>query len=227
MTVKSALDGSRFVQYLRVSTHKQGSEGNGIAAQERDIEIFLRHQQEPQVVGKFVEVESGANNERPELEAALALCRSTGAHLLVQKVDRLSRDVEFIARLVKDKKVTLRVANLPNADNFQIHLFAAISAQEREFISQRTKAAMAAAKSKGKTFGNPRLSELNRSRKRQAKTFAQEVAPIIVPLRKRGFTLQQIANTLNEMNIRTAKGCQYQPIQVKRILDRASANQGV
>ncbi len=227
MTVKNVLNGVKFVQYLRVSTLKQGADGNGIAAQERDIEIFLRHQHEPEIIGKFVEVESGANNERRELEAALALCRSTGAHLLVQNVDRRSRDVECIARLVKDKKVTLRVANLPNADNFQIHLFAAISAQEREFISQRTKSAMAAAKSKGKTFGNPRLSELNRTRKRQAKTFAQEVSPIIVPLRKRGLTLQQIANTLNEMNIRTAKGCQYQPIQVKRILDRSDASQGV
>ena len=135
-----------------------------------------------ETIGRFVEVESGANNERPELETALNLCRATGAYLLVQKVDRLSRDVEFIAKLVKDKRVTLRVANLPNADNFQIHLFAAISAQEREFISQRTKAStMAAAKRNGKRFGNPKLAELNKTRRYEAKTFASEVAQSLFP----------------------------------------------
>lgn len=220
MAVKTAQTGTQFVQYLRVSTQKQGADGNGIAAQERDLEIFLRHQPMAETIGRFVEVESGANNERPELEAALNLCRATGAHLLVQKVDRLSRDVEFIAKLVKDKRVTLRVANLPNADNFQIHLFAAISAQEREFISQRTKAAMAAAKRNGKRFGNPKLAELNKTRKYEAKTFASEVAPIILPLRNRGLTFQEIANTLNDMNLKTVRGCEYKPTQVKRIVDR-------
>jgi len=220
VVAKTEKNTTRFVLYLRVSTTKQGEDGNGIAAQERDLKIFLGHQENPEVVQRFVEVESGAKKERPQLEAALELCRRTGAHLLVQKVDRLSRDVEFIAKLVKDKKVTLRVANLPNADNFQIHLFAAISAQEREFIAERTKAAMAAAKEKGKRFGNPKIAELNKTRKYEARLFASEVGPIVVPLRQRGYTYQEIANTLNEMELKTPKGCFYQPSQVKRILDR-------
>ena len=219
-SVKSKKTTNSFVLYLRVSTQKQGIDGNGISAQERDINIFLGGQNNPIVIGKYVEVESGANDERPELEKALDLCRKTSSHLLVQKVDRLSRDVEFIARLVKDKSIQLRVANLPNADNFQIHLFAALGMAEREFISVRTKAAMKAAKERGQKFGNPRLGEINRTRKKVARTFANSVSHIVKPLRVKGMTYQEIANTLNSMDLRTTQGCRYHPIQVKRILER-------
>lgn len=214
----------KFVLYLRISTAKTGGvDSNGIHAQERDINLFLSSQHEPEVIGRFVEVESGAKSDRTELNKALAMCRKNNAILLSQKVDRVSRDVEFIARLVKDKDITLRVANLPNADNFTIHLFAAISQQEREFISTRTKAAMAAAKARGQRFGNPKLAELNRTRVRQANRFNSTVAPIVLPLRQRGMTYQQIADTLNEMNVKTSRGCNYSPMQVKRVVDRCVA----
>ena len=214
----------KFVLYLRISTAKTGGvDSNGIHAQERDINLFLSSQHEPEVIGRFVEVESGAKSDRTELNKALEMCRKNNAVLLSQKVDRVSRDVEFIARLVKDKDVTLRVANLPNADNFTIHLFAAISQQEREFISTRTKAAMAAAKARGQRFGNPKLAELNRTRVRQANKFKSTVAPIVLPLRQRGMTYQQIADTLNEMNVKTSRGCNYSPMQVKRVVDRCVA----
>ena len=214
----------KFVLYLRISTAKTGGvDSNGIHAQERDINLFLSSQHEPKVIGRFVEVESGAKSDRTELNKALEMCRKNNAILLSQKVDRVSRDVEFIARLVKDKDITLRVANLPNADNFTIHLFAAISQQEREFISTRTKAAMAAAKARGQRFGNQKLAELNRTRVRQANKFNSTVAPIVLPLRQRGMTYQQIADTLNEMNVKTSRGCNYSPMQVKRVVDRCVA----
>ena len=214
----------KFVLYLRISTAKSGGvDSNGIHAQERDINLFLNSQHQPEVIGKFVEVESGAKSDRTELNKALALCKKSNAILLAQKVDRVSRDVEFIAKLVKDKDVTLRVANLPNADNFTIHLFAAISQQEREFISTRTKAAMAAAKARGQRFGNPKLAELNRTRARQANRFNKSVAPIVLPLRERGMTFQQIADTLNQMEVKTSRGCRYSPMQVKRVVDRCAA----
>ena len=184
--------------------------------------IFLSHQDEPLVIKKFVEVESGKIDERPQLQKAIALCKKRSSQLLVQKVDRLSRDVEFIAKLVKDKNLIIRVANLPNADNFQIHLFAALGQAEREFISQRTKSAMAAAKSKGQKFGNPNLIEMNKTRVRRAKTFAQGISHIILPLRNRGMTYQQIASTINSMGLKTTKGCDFHPIQVKRIVDRSA-----
>ena len=222
VNVKTPISTTSFVLYLRVSTTKQGANGNGIHAQERDIQIFLSGQQDPIVLKKFIEVESGAKNERPELKKAIRLCKKTGSHLLVQKVDRLSRDVEFIAKLVKDKNLIIRVANLPNADNFQIHLFAALGSAEREFISQRTKSAMAAAKSKGQKFGNPNLIEMNKTRVRRSKTFAQGISHIILPLRNRGMTYQQIASTINSMGLKTTKGCAFHPIQVKRIVDRSA-----
>lgn len=214
----------KFVLYLRISTAKTGGiDSNGIHAQERDINLFLSSQNEPEVIGRFVEVESGAKSDRTELNKALEMCRKNNTILLSQKVDRISRDVEFIARLVKDKDITLRVANLPNADNFTIHLFAAISMQEREFISTRTKAAMAAAKARGQRFGNPKLAELNRTRVRQANKFNSTVAPIVLPLRQRGMTYQQIADALNEMNVKTSRGYNYSPMQVKRVVDRCVA----
>ena len=88
----------------------------------------LKQQENPEVLAELVEVESGAASTRPVLEEALDLCRKHNAALLVQKVDRITRDLEVLARIVKDP-VTLRVASLPNADNFQIHLFGCLAAR--------------------------------------------------------------------------------------------------
>ena len=212
----------RFVVLLRVSTHSQGADGHGVAAQRRDIQLFLSGLQEtPEVLAEFVEVESGAKASRPVLEEALDLCRKSKASLLVQKVDRITRDLEVLARIVKDPQVTLRVASLPNADNFQIHLFGCLASQEREFISQRTKAALAAAKARGIQLGNPRLAEINRTRKRQARQFADQHCNLIWSLRNKGRTLREICAVLNDAGITTAKGSVFHPIQVSRILKRS------
>lgn len=176
----------KFVVLLRVSTQGQSADGLGIAAQRRDINLFLQHQEDPEVVSELVEVESGAKDSRPVLEEALRLCRKHRASLLVQKVDRISRDLEVPARIVKDPEVTLKVACLPQADNFQIHLYGALANQEAKFISQRTKAALAAAKARGIQLGNLRLAEINRTRKRQARHFADQHSNIIWSLRNKG-----------------------------------------
>ena len=206
---------------LRVSTHSQGADGHGVAAQRRDIQIFLDGLDgDPQVIRELVEVESGASTSRPVLEEALELCRRHKASLLVQKVDRITRDLEVLARIVKDPLVTVRVASLPNADNFQIHLFGCLAAQEREFISTRTKAALAAAKERGVRLGNPRIAEMNSARKRTARKFADKHAKLIWSLRNKGRTLQEIADVLNESGFTTARGCQFFPAQVGTILKR-------
>ena len=206
---------------LRVSTHSQGADGHGVAAQRRDIQIFLDGLDgDPQVIRELVEVESGASTSRPVLEEALDLCRRHKASLLVQKVDRITRDLEVLARIVKDPLVTVRVASLPNADNFQIHLFGCLAAQEREFISTRTKAALAAAKERGVRLGNPRIAEMNSARKRTARKFADKHAKLIWSLRNKGRTLQEIADVLNESGFTTSRGCQFFPAQVGTILKR-------
>ena len=221
---------TKFVLYLRISTAKSGGvDSNGIAAQQRDLNLYLSTQTNAEVIGTFTDVMSGAKSDRPELTKALELCRKTGAYLLAQKVDRLSRDVEFIAKLVKDKSVQLRIANLPNADNFQIHLFAAMAQQEREFISLRTKSALREWKVKNpnKKLGNPNIASITKNRKYKARKFADGISNVIMPLRKRGMTYQQIANTLNDMKMTTPKGCKFYPSQVKNVISQTLVMEAV
>ena len=217
---------TKYVLYLRVSCRSQGSSGLGLEAQRRDINLYL-NSHDGEVVEEFVEVMSGCRDDRPELQDAIALCKKDGCTLLVSKVDRLSRDVEFVARICKDKKLSLKIAQIPNADNFQIHLFAALASQEREFISQRTKAALAAAKARGVVLGNPKIAEINRTRKRTARKVANQYAPIVLPLRNKGLTYFEIASTMNQMGIRTSRGKEFKPTSVKRIVDRASVGGGI
>ena len=139
----------RYVIYTRVSTAEQGKSGLGLDAQDRDIDIYLNTFSEVpwEVVGKFCNIQSGKDDDRPQLRAALALAKRTKAQLLVAKLDRLSRDVEFIAKTMKEADI--KVAAMPNADPFQMHIYAALAEKERKFISERTKAALAAAKARG------------------------------------------------------------------------------
>lgn len=214
----------RYVIYKRVSTADQGRSGLGLAAQERDINIFLEgFSEEPfEVLATFIEVESGKASDRPELAKALDMVRRTGAELLVAKLDRLSRKVSFIATLMDDPKVKLRVASMPYADKFQLHIYAALAEQEREFISARTKAALAEAKAKGKTLGGLRdaTGKRNAVLKANAKVRAEKVAGVVQPLRSQGATLREIAEALNTSGVPTARGGRWQASQVKRVLER-------
>lgn len=221
-----AVTSNQYVVLLRVSTAKQGGDGHGVAAQRRDIELFLKQQESPVVLKELIEVESGAAASRPVLEEALELCRRHSANLLVQKVDRLSRDLEVLARIVKDKQVSVKVACLPNADNFQIHLFGCLAAQEREFISTRTKAALAAAKARGVKLGNPRIKELNKNRQREARKYADKNLGLIKVLRSEGKTLREICEVLNRSGITTPRGKAFNPIQVSRILNSEESLNG-
>ena len=148
----------QFVIYTRVSTKRQGDSGLGLEAQERDIALYLdNYADEPnEIIGKFCDVESGTKADRLELNNAIEQAKQTGATLLVAKLDRLSRSVAFIATLMEDKKLRLTVATMPHADKFQLHIYAALAQQEREFISTRTKAALAAAKARGVKHGGAR-----------------------------------------------------------------------
>ena len=212
----------KYALYLRISNAKSGGvTSHGVEAQRRDLDLYLKSNG-GEVVGEFIDVMSGRKDDRPELQKALELCRRTGCVLLASKVDRVSRDVEFWARLCKDKRLKIKVAQLPNADTFQIHLFAALAQQEAAFISARTKAALAAAKAKGVVLGNPKLSVINRKRSKNAGLFAEKYSPIINPLREKGYTYQEIAVTLNNMGLKTARGKNFYPMQVKRIIDRTN-----
>ncbi|MGC4025925.1 MAG: recombinase family protein [Mesorhizobium sp.] len=217
----------RYVIYTRVSTEDQGRSGLGLEAQRRDIDIFLANfSEEPwEIIGEYQDVLSGRDDDRPQLAAALKQVRETGAELLIAKLDRLSRKVSFIANVMEDKKVRLRVASMPFADNFQLHIYAALAEQERKFISERTKLALQAAKAKGRQLGGLRDKTMKRNEAIQVKARreAEKVMKIVGPLRQAGQTLAAIAEALNDMKVPTSRGGQWTAMQVKRTIERMAA----
>lgn len=217
----------RYIVYTRVSTEEQGKSGLGLEAQERDIAVFLdKFSDQPfEVIARFQDVQTGKDNDRPELTKALAMARKTGAELLVAKLDRLSRKVSFIASLMDDSKVKLRVASMPYADKFQLHIYAALAEQERTFISERTKAALKSAKERGVKLGGMRDSTMKRNEAVQEKANreADKLMKIIGPLSASGASLVKIAATLEEMSIPTSRGGKWTPMQVSRVLARSKA----
>ena len=134
----------QYIAYLRVSTKEQGRSGLGLDAQRRDISLFVNQRPcEAIIIQEFVDVQSGKNNARERLTEAISFAKKHNACLLVSKLDRLSRKVSFIASLMEDKQLNFKVASMPHADKFQLHIYAALAEQERDFISLRTKAALA------------------------------------------------------------------------------------
>lgn len=218
----------QYVIYTRVSTEDQGRSGLGLDAQERDIAVFLdKFSEVPfEIIGKFRDVQSGSDADRPELAKALELVRRTGAELLVAKLDRLSRKVSFIATLMDDKRVRLRVAQMPQADKFQLHIYAALAEQERTFISERTKAALKAAKGRGVQLGGLRDKTMKRNEAIQIKANAEaeRLMRIIGPLKASGQTLSAIAETLDTMQVQTSRGGRWTAKQVSRVLERVEAS---
>ena len=214
----------KYVIYRRVSTKRQGESGLGLEAQDRDIAIFLDNFSDTpfEVIGTFTDIESGKNADRPELSKALELARKQSAEILVSKLDRLSRDVEFIAKLLKDKKVSFRVASMPNADKFQLHIYSALAEQERDFISLRTKQALAAAKARNVKLGGLRDATMKRNDAAitAADAAASRVSAIILPMRRANATLQAIADALNAANVATPRGAKWQPMSVSNALAR-------
>lgn len=217
----------QYVIYTRVSTEDQGKSGLGLEAQERDIAVFLDKFSEVPfgIIGEFRDVQSGSDADRPELTKALDLVRRTGAELLIAKLDRLSRKVSFIATLMDDKRVKLRVAQMPQADKFQLHIYAALAEQERTFISERTKAALRAAKSRGVRLGGLRDKTMKRNEAIQTKANAEadRLMRIIGPLKASGQSLSAIAETLDAMNVQTSRGGKWTAKQVSRVLERSAA----
>lgn len=214
----------RYVIYRRVSTKEQGKSGLGLDAQQRDIDLFLSNYADVpyEATESFTDVLSGASDDRPELTKAIAMAKATGAELLVSKLDRLSRKVSFIANLMDDKGLTLRVASMPTADPFQLHIYAALAEQERRFISLRTKAALLEAKARGVQLGGLRdkTNQRNIAAREQAHRRAERVREIIVPMRENKATLREIASALNSAGVKTARGGKWFASSVGNVLGR-------
>jgi DNA invertase Pin-like site-specific DNA recombinase len=211
---------SDFVAYYRVSTDKQGITGLGMDAQRDAVKRFLENRGE--LRGEFTEVESGRKTDRPQLTAALAECRKRRAVLIIAKLDRLARNVHFISGLM-NSDVEFIAVDMPQANRLTIHILAAVAEHEREMISQRTKAALAAAKARGTKLGNPRAAEaavIARAAKKLPKP-EPELLDLAARLQREGKGLRAIARELNRLKIRTPLGSQWHPWTVKnQLLER-------
>lgn len=205
---------TRFVAYLRVSTSKQGKSGLGLAAQRSKISEFLSDEDE--LLAEFVETESGRNDSREELWKAIRHAKRSSAKLLIAKLDRFSRKVSFISR-VMEEGVGLAVADMPHATDFQLHIFAALAQEERRLISERTKAALAEAKRRGVVLGKNGKVLAARNRE-EAIQFATNTWPLISPMIEADMSLSAIARDLNGLGVETARGGRFHPQTIKNVV---------
>jgi DNA invertase Pin-like site-specific DNA recombinase len=216
----------KWVSYLRVSTDKQGASGLGLEAQRKAVADYLNGGKWA-LAAEMVEVESGKRSDnRPELHKALALCKKLKAKLIVAKLDRLARNVHFISGLMQSG-VDFVAVDFPYVNKLTVHILAAVAEHEREMISERTKAALAAAKARGQKLGGPKLKEAQRSgqegNRKAADRFAANVRPIIEGIRASGaVSLRAIAKALNARGVATARGGVWTPVQVTAVLRRSA-----
>lgn len=220
----------KVVSYLRVSTVRQGTSGLGIEAQRTALATFVSSGNHT-VIAEHVEIESGAKNQRPELMAALETCKLYRATLVIAKLDRLARNVAFIANLM-DGGVEFVACDMPQANKLTLHLLAAIAEHEREMISQRTKAALQAAKQRGARLGNPNgakafagspitaAAKSTSQRITKAGRFASSILPVIRDIQAAGINQSaEIAVALNKRRIPAPSGGIWHDAQVHRMLN--------
>lgn len=192
------------VAYYRVSTKRQEQSGLGLEAQRKAVFYYAKATGFV-IAQEFTETESGKNPKRPKLKAALRQCRKNGALLVIAKLDRLARNVAFISTLM-DSEVDFVAVDNPNANRFIKHITAAWAEYERVEISNRTKAALAAAKAKGVKLG-AHANQLNQMNKERSEDFVRRMRPIIEALRSEGFTsIRKIAEELKRRRVKTFRG---------------------
>ena len=213
-----------YVAYYRVSTQKQGMSGLGLEAQQSQVKNYVGNNK---ILKEFIEVESGKNNERPELMKAIDLAKENKAKLVIAKLDRLSRNAAFIFML-RDTNVNFVCADMPEANSLTIGIMAVLAQDERERISQRTKAALEAKKAQGFVLGTPENLTLEarqkglKVRKENAKNNKanMQATELIVSYKKDSLSYQEMATKLNNNKFRTRYGKEFKPMTVKRLYDR-------
>lgn len=217
----------KFIAYYRVSTSRQGQSGLGLDAQRKAVSDYLSGRN-GELVSQYTEVQSGSKDDRPELQKALRQCRLTGATLLIAKLDRLSRNRRFLLDMA-DSSINFIAVDMPEANNFTVGLLACLADYERQLISERTTAALKAAKARGVILGNPDLDKVrntdtsaaNEARITRAESHRAEVRQIIdeIQLDSGELSLRQIAAQLNEAGYRTPRGGQWHPTSVARVMN--------
>ena len=218
----------KFVSYIRVSTARQGASGLGLEAQQESVQRFLNGGSW-ELLGEFKEVETGkgadALAKRPQLRAALDVCRKEGATLIIAKLDRLSRSVHFVSGLM-ESKVHFVACDMPEANELTIHIMAAFAEHEAKRISQRTKDALAIAKARGAALGKSGAANLRpnlEARQQAANAFAARLQPMFDGMKLRQLTQRAMVAELNAVGVPAPKGGQWCIGQVQRVLARIAA----
>lgn len=209
---------AEYVSYLRVSTQRQGQSGLGIEAQRTAVEQYLRHANGT-LLQEYVEIESGTSRSRPLLVQSIAHCRCAKATLLIAKLDRLARNVAFVSSLM-ESGVEFVAVDAPYANRLMIHIMAAFAEHERTLISERTKAALAAAKARGVQLG-VNGKQLAVAHRKASQEFAEGMRPVLQEALSRGArTLSQVAAELNDLGSLTRERAPWSPGTVQRLIKR-------
>jgi len=212
----------KFVTYYRVSTAKQGQSGLGLEAQQKAVNDYLV-KVNGLIIGAFTEVASGKDNDRQQLAAALRQCKLTGAVLLIAKLDRLSRNRRFLMEL-DESAVNFICVDMPEANRLTIGLMACLADYEAQLISERTKAALQAAKARGVKLGNPTLALVRptdttaatKARSKKAAEYKENIKQLIAELEaERGeMSSRQMAQALTDAGYLTSTGKPFNHVAV-------------
>lgn len=218
---------NKYIAYYRVSRKEQGISGLGLAAQRTSVTAYAKAQ-DGIIIEEYTEVETGTNKrERIEIHKAIARAKQEGAVLIIAKLDRLARNVNFVSSLM-DAGIEFVAVDMPTANNFTIHIFSALAEQEAKLISSRTKNALAELRSSGLVLGTPknlddaarakgvqriRENATNNDRNRQARV-------IIMNCKEKGMSYRQIANYLNQLNFKTRYGNEFMAPTVHQLYTR-------
>lgn len=221
---------TKYISYYRVSTQKQGESELGLEAQKTSVKTFINNQNE--LIAEYEEVESGKKNNRLELLKAIEHCKITNSTLLIAKLDRLSRNVQFIYTL-RDSNVNFICCDMPDANSVTIGILAVLAQEERERTSQRTKIALEELRKKGIKLGTPENLTLEARRKGTLKVIQNAInnpnnkkaTAIIVLLRKEKLSYRKIAAKLNADGFKTRRGKEFSASQVLILHDRFLKNQ--
>lgn len=215
----------KFVAYYRVSTQQQGRSGLGLEAQRTAVTDYLDGGRWT-LTREFTEIETGkgsnALDKRPQLRAALALCRKQKATLVIAKLDRLARNVHFVSGLI-ESGVEFVAADMPQANKVMIQMHAVMSEWERDAISKRTKDALAAAKTRGVKLGKAgpaNLAKVNDRKHAYAQAHADNLRATLRGLQKQGLSQREIAAELNRLGIKAPRGGTWHLPTVQRVLAR-------
>ena len=212
----------QFISYKRVSTSRQGASGLGLEAQEAAVKAFLNNRT---LIAEFTDIETGKNDNRPQLLKAIELAKQTNSTLLIAKLDRLSRNLTFISTLM-DTKVKFICCDMPDANELTISIFGALAQWERQRIGDRTRSALQVLKARGKRLGTPAnfTEEVRKMGTMKLKEIAnsnannQKAKKLINLLSRNGKSLREIAIELNEAGFKTSRGNHFGPEQVRRLL---------